>query len=46
MGDNSDVVATGASKGAVVANALLHAACDGTLGHLAQGQHVANDEVG
>lgn len=46
MGDDSGVVARGASKLAAVTGLLLQVADNGTFGHGADGQHIANLQVG
>lgn len=46
VSDDGDVVAGGAAQGAAVANLLLNVGHDGTLGHGAQGQNVADGEGG
>lgn len=42
VANDGDVVARGAAQGATVANPLLHVGDDGTLGHGAEGQDVAD----
>lgn len=46
VADDGDVVARGTAQSATVTNLLLDVRDDGTFGHRAEGQNVANSQVG
>jgi hypothetical protein len=46
VANNGDVVAGGTAQGATVTNLLLHVRDDGTFGHGAEGEDVADGESG